>query len=71
MTSSPYTGVIHHNMTWSIGWVAEVPRVNAQARTRDELLDDLRVALREALEMNRADALAEVGQNLEEVGIRP
>ena len=38
---------------WWIGWIEEVPGVNCQERSRDKLLDSLKVALREALEMNR------------------
>ena len=41
---------------WWIGWVQEVPGVNAQERTKEELLVSLREALREALEFNRKDA---------------
>lgn len=41
---------------WWIGWVQEVPGVNAQERTKDELLVSLTQALREALEFNREDA---------------
>lgn len=49
-------------------WIAELPGVNCQAFTREALLDDLRSALREALAMNRADALAAVeGSTYEEV----
>jgi predicted RNase H-like HicB family nuclease len=43
---------------WWIGWVEEVPGVNSQGHTRDELLDNLHDALEEALEMNRAEARA-------------
>ena len=53
-----------------IGWVAEVPGVNAQAETREGLVADLRSALGEALEMNRADAVAAAGgEPFEEVPI--
>ena len=41
---------------WWIGWVEEVPGVNSQGHTREELLDNLHDALEEALEMNRAEA---------------
>jgi predicted RNase H-like HicB family nuclease len=52
---------------WWIGWVEEVPGVNAQEHTKEELLDSLREALEEAIEMNResARALAE-GDYIEE-----
>mgnify|MGYP001795778040 CR=1 FL=1 len=56
--ASAYKAVIQRDGKWWIGWMEEVPGVNAQARTRAQLLKDLRSALEEALEMNRADALA-------------
>jgi hypothetical protein len=44
------------------------PWVNSQASSREELLSDLRSALEEALELNRADAIAAAeGSPYEEV----
>ncbi len=51
-----YTAVVKQDGEWWIGWIEEVPGVNCQEPTRDELLESLRLTLREALEMNRADA---------------
>jgi len=56
--SANYTAVIQQSENWWIGWVEEVPGVNSQGTTRAELLDNLRDALKEALEMNREDARA-------------
>jgi len=67
--TSGFNAVIQRDGKWWIGWVAEVPGVNAQARTRKELLEDLRSALKEALEMNRADALSAAKEAYEEVSI--
>ena len=53
-----YTAVIQKNGKWWIGWVEEIPGVNSQGATREELMENLLPALEEALEMNRADALA-------------
>jgi predicted RNase H-like HicB family nuclease len=64
-----YTAVIQRNGKWWIGWVEEVPGVNSQGKTRNELLENLRDALNEALEMNRADARAAAGATYEEVPI--
>jgi predicted RNase H-like HicB family nuclease len=64
-----YTAVVRRDGRWWIGWVEEVPGVNSQGKTRDELLDNLRSALKEMLEINRADALAAVEGEYEEVGI--
>lgn len=41
---------------WWIGWVEEIPGVNSQGKTKAELVKNLRSALSEALEFNRADA---------------
>lgn len=46
-----HTAVVHQSGEWWIGWIEEVPGVNCQARFREELLDDLRSALAEAMEM--------------------
>jgi predicted RNase H-like HicB family nuclease len=65
-----YSAVIQQRDHWWIGWIEEVPGVNSQAETREELLENLRSALGEALEMNRADALAATqGAPYEEVRV--
>jgi predicted RNase H-like HicB family nuclease len=53
-----YAAVVRRRDPWWIGWIEEVPGVSSQGATREELLDNLCSALEEALEMNRADALA-------------
>jgi predicted RNase H-like HicB family nuclease len=47
-----YTAVIKQDGEWWIGWIKEVPGVNCQEATRDELLETLKVTLQEALELN-------------------
>jgi predicted RNase H-like HicB family nuclease len=56
-----YTAVIRQEGEWWIGWVEEVPGVNCQERSHDELIKTLRETLREALEFNRQDALGAAG----------
>ena len=68
MTAS-YTAIIQHDEPWWIGWVEEIPGVNSQGKTRRELLENLRSALKEALEMNQADALAAATGDYEEVSL--
>ncbi|MBN1663022.1 MAG: type II toxin-antitoxin system HicB family antitoxin [Deltaproteobacteria bacterium] len=53
-----YTAVIKQDGNWWIGWIEEVPGVNCQEPTHEELLKSLKVTLQEALEFNRQDALA-------------
>ena len=64
-----YTAVIQQNEKWWIGWVEEIPGVNSQGATREELMDNLRSALEEALEMNRADAVSGMTGEYEEVSL--
>jgi predicted RNase H-like HicB family nuclease len=65
-----YTAIVQQRDEWWIGWIEEIPGVNSQAPSRDELIHDLRSALLEALEMNRADALAAVeGASFEKVTV--
>jgi len=64
-----YSAVVQQHGDWWIGWVEEVPGVNSQGRSREELLDNLRDALEEALEMNRAEARAAATGAYEEVSI--
>jgi predicted RNase H-like HicB family nuclease len=64
-----YTAIVQRDGKWWIGWVEEVPGVNSQGKTRDELLENLRDALAEALEMNRSEARAAAKGAYEEVSI--
>ena len=56
-----YTVVNEQEGDWWIGWVEEIPGVNCQEDSRDELLETLKITLKEALELNRKDAIAEGG----------
>lgn len=51
-----YTAICKQEGDWWIGWVEEVPGVNAQEKSKEELLCALREVLLEALEFNRAEA---------------
>jgi len=64
-----YTAAIQQRGSSWIGWIEEVPGVNSQGATRAELLENLQSALQEALEMNRAEALASCQGPYEEVTI--
>ena len=48
---------------WWIGWIEEVPGVNCQEPTHEELMQSLAETLSEALELNR-HALAAAGDDL-------
>lgn len=64
-----WTAVMKQDGDWWIGWIEELPGVNVQERTREELLDSLRSALAEALDFNRAEARNAAGGGYEELKI--
>jgi predicted RNase H-like HicB family nuclease len=55
--SGQYTAVIKQEYGWWVGWIEEVSGVSCQERTREKLVETLRAALREAIALNREDAL--------------
>jgi predicted RNase H-like HicB family nuclease len=66
-----YTAIIKQSGPWWIGWIGEIPGVNCQERTKEELLETLKITLREALEFNRREALEAAGGEFEETSIAP
>ena len=47
-----YTAVIKQDAGWWIGWIEEIPGVNCQERTREELVETLLITLHEAIKQN-------------------
>ena len=64
--NSQYTAVIKQDGNGWIGWIEELPGVNCQEPSREELMGSLRGTLREALEFNRQDALSAAGKDFQE-----
>ncbi|MFA4918187.1 MAG: hypothetical protein WC581_02930 [Thermodesulfovibrionales bacterium] len=64
--NAEYTAAIKQSGDWWIGWIEEIPGVNCQEGTYDELLESLRLTLKEALDFNRRDAIAAVGSGYKE-----
>lgn len=64
--NNTYTALVRKSGQWWIGWIEEVPGVNCQEATREELLKSLQSTLREALEFNREDAIAAAGAEYQE-----
>jgi predicted RNase H-like HicB family nuclease len=56
-----YTAIIKQDGDWWLGWIEEIPGVNCQERSREDLLQTLRVTLSEAIEFNRQDAIVAAG----------
>jgi predicted RNase H-like HicB family nuclease len=61
-----YTAVIKQDGDCWIGWIEEVPGVNCQEASRDELLVSLKVTLEEMLELNRQEAIVAAGGSYQE-----
>ncbi len=61
-----YTAVIKKNQNWWIGWIEEVPGVNCQEQSKEELIESLKETLKEALELNRQESLAIAGADYQE-----
>ena len=58
-----FTAIVKHCGEWWIGWIEEVPGVNCQERSHEQLMLSLAETLSEALELNRRDALLAAGDD--------
>ena len=65
-----YTAIIQQRGEWWIGRIQEVSSVNCQEKTRDELLDTLRITLSEMLEINREEAISLAENGYQAVAIQ-
>ena len=64
--NNSFTAVIKQDGDWWIGWIEEIPGVNCQEATREELLETLKITFQEALEFNKEEAVAAVGEDYTE-----
>lgn len=55
--ANTYTAIVKKNGHWWIGWIADVPGVNCPEQTHEQLLETLKITLREALDFNREEAI--------------
>ena len=67
--AASYTAIVQQHGDWWIGWIEEVPGVNCQEPSRDELIETLRITLKEALEFNRREAIEAAGEGYDEESI--
>lgn len=65
--TTEFKAVVKQDGDWWVGWVEEIPGVNSQGESREELLANLSSALAEALAMNRESARDAAGESFEEV----
>lgn len=64
-----FTAVIKQEGQWWVGWIEEIPGVNCQEASREELMETLRITLGEALKFNRREALEAAGEIFEEESV--
>ena len=64
-----YTAIVKNQGKWWIGWIEEIPGVNCQESSKEALLETLEITLREALELNRDEAVNAAGDEFEELKI--
>ena len=64
--NTEFTAIIKESDGWWIGWIEEIPGVNCQEATREELMKSLKTVLQEALEFNRAEAKLAAGAGFSE-----
>jgi predicted RNase H-like HicB family nuclease len=48
-----YTAAIKQDGEWWIGWIEEIPGVNCQEKTKEQLVESLKVTLKEAIEYKK------------------
>ena len=61
-----YTAVIKQDGKFWIGWIEEIPGVNCQEYSKNELLESLKVTLAEAIEYNKEEAISAIGDKYNE-----
>jgi len=61
--NASYTALCIQRGPWWVGWVEEIPGVNAQEKTQPELMASLQRVLAEALEFNRKEARDAAGKD--------
>ncbi len=64
--TNKYKAIIKESDGWWIGWIEEIPGVNCQEKTRKQLLESLKITLKEAIEFNRQGALKSAGSDYSE-----
>ena len=67
--ANTYTAITKHDGNWWIGWIEEIPGVNCQEKGREELIDSLKITLKEALEFNRQEAIQAATSDFTEISL--
>ena len=66
---STFNAVIKQDGKWWIGWIEEIQGVNCQESSREELLECLKITLKEVLHFNRQEVLRAAEPNYSEVQV--
>lgn len=61
-----YTAIIKQEEGWWIGWIKEIPGVNCQEESKEELLISLKSALDDMLEYHSEQAMQGIGEEYQE-----
>ena len=61
-----YTAVVKKDGDWWIGWIEEITGVNCQEKSKETLLETLKITLEEALQYNREEAIRAAESNYTE-----
>ena len=64
-----FTAVVRNDGSHWIGWIEEIPGINCQENTREQLIETLKITLSEALILNRDAARNAAGIGFEELSI--
>jgi len=61
-----YTAVVKNDHDCWYGWIEEVPGVNCQEESYNELIETLKITLKEAIDFYRHDAIVAAGSDYRE-----
>lgn len=62
-----FTAIVKQDEDWWFGWVEEIPGVNAQEKSKEELLFSLKEAAKDILDIHRQAAIKAAEYNFEEI----
>ena len=60
-----FRAIIKETSDWWIGWLVDLPGVNAQEKTREELIESLKIGAKEMLETEISFEPGCIMENLE------
>lgn len=62
-----FTAIVKRDGNWWLGWVEEIPGANAQEKTKEELLESLREAVIDILELRAEESRRQAEKDYEEI----